>query len=68
MSGRRSTPIRWLTGFDDDALARHLAENTTFEEFFAASDLNANASLITGVVCGVRVQGVRPRCRTSRVR
>ncbi|TQJ31285.1 DUF2200 domain-containing protein [Microbacterium sp. SLBN-146] len=50
--------IRWLTGFDEDALNRHLAENTTFEELFAASDLNANATLITGVVCGVRVQDI----------
>ncbi len=50
--------IRWLTGFDDAEIARHLAEHTTFEDFFAASDLNPNASLITGVVCGVRVQEV----------
>ena len=48
--------IRWLTGFDDAELARHLAEQTTFEHFFAAARLNPNASLITGVVCGVRVE------------
>ena len=48
--------IRWLTGFDDAELARHLAAKTTFEEFFAAAQLNPNASLITGVVCGVRVE------------
>jgi hypothetical protein len=48
--------IRWLTGFDDVELARHLAEKTTFEQFFAAARLNPNASLITGVVCGVRVE------------
>ena len=50
--------IRWLTGFDEAELRRHLAEETTFEEFFAAARLNPNASLITGTVCGVRVQDV----------
>jgi hypothetical protein len=50
--------IRWLTGFDEAALGRHLEEGTTFEEFFAAADLNPNASSITGVVCGVRVQDI----------
>lgn len=50
--------IRWLTGFDEAALAHHLAARTSFEEFFAAATLNPNASLITGVVCGVRVEQV----------
>lgn len=50
--------IRWLTGFDEAELERHLAEETTYEEFFAQADLNPNASLITGSVCGVKVQEV----------
>ena len=50
--------IEWLTGFDEEALNGHLADGTTFEEFFAAADLNPNATLITGVVCGVRVEDV----------
>ena len=50
--------IRWLTGFDESALGRHLAKGTTFEDFFADARLNPNASLITGVVCGVRVEDV----------
>jgi len=50
--------IRWLTGFDQSELRCHLEEETTFEEFFAAARLNPNASLITGTVCGVRVQDV----------
>jgi hypothetical protein len=50
--------IEWLTGFDDEALRRHLDDETTFEDFFAEADLNPNASLITGSVCGVRVQDV----------
>jgi hypothetical protein len=50
--------IRWLTGFDDAALRSHLDEGTTFEGFFADARLNPNAALITGVVCGVRVQDI----------
>ena len=50
--------IRWLTGFDDAELDRHLAAGTTFEDFFAAARMNPNAGLITGVVCGVRVQEI----------
>ena len=50
--------IRWLTGFDEAELARHLADGTTFEDFFADAHLNPHASLITGVVCGVRVENV----------
>lgn len=51
--------IRWLTGFDETELNRHLADETTFEDFFAAAQLNPNASLITGSVCGVKVQEVQ---------
>jgi hypothetical protein len=60
--GRTSTELRqvieWLTGFDDAALDRHLEAGTTFEEFFADAHLNPRASLITGSVCGVRVESV----------
>jgi hypothetical protein len=50
--------IEWLTGFDEAALSQHLAQGTTFEDFFADAQLNPDASLITGVVCGVRVEEV----------
>ncbi|KHO20031.1 hypothetical protein QQ44_25865 [Mycolicibacterium setense] len=50
--------ICWLTGFDEATLRGHLDDETTFAEFFADASLNPNASLITGVVCGVRVQEV----------
>ncbi|HOZ60159.1 MAG TPA: DUF2200 domain-containing protein [Nakamurella multipartita] len=50
--------IGWLTGFDEAQLQHHLDAGTTFQEFFAAARLNPNASLITGTVCGVRVQDV----------
>jgi hypothetical protein len=50
--------IDWLTGFDEAQLQQHLDAGTTFEEFFAAARLNPRASLITGTVCGVRVQDI----------
>ena len=50
--------IRWLTGFDEAALSDQLTAGTTFEDFFAEARLNPNANLITGVVCGVRVEDI----------
>jgi hypothetical protein len=52
------TVIRWLTGFDDAELRRHLDTGSSFEDFFAGSQLHANAGLITGTVCGVRVEAI----------
>ena len=50
--------IRWLTGFDEAELELHLAAETTFADFFAAARLNPDAGLITGVICGVRVETI----------
>jgi hypothetical protein len=50
--------ICWLTGYDEAALGDHLAAGTTFEDFFADARLHPNASSITGVVCGIRVEDV----------
>ena len=50
--------IQWLTGYDEAALNSRLAAGTTFEEFFAEASLNPCSSLITGLVCGVRVENV----------
>jgi len=50
--------IEWLTGFDEAALNAHLDAGTTFEDFFAAADLNPQASSITGSICGIRVQDI----------
>ena len=50
--------IEWLTGYDDAALQRHLADGTTFEDFFAQAHLNPKASSITGTICGVRVEQI----------
>jgi hypothetical protein len=50
--------MEWLTGYDEPALSGHVAAGTTFEDFFADARLSPHASLITGVVCGVRVEHV----------
>lgn len=50
--------ICWLTGFDRAELSSHLDQETTFEDLFADAHLNPNASLITGVVCGIRVENI----------
>ncbi len=51
--------IRWLTGYTQEGLQRQIDEKTDFETFLAdAPRLNPNRALITGVVCGVRVEDV----------
>jgi hypothetical protein len=51
--------IRWLTGHSPQSLDDQLAANTSFEDFFAqAPRLNPARALITGTVCGVRVEQV----------
>ena len=50
--------IRWLTGFDQKQLEKHLDQETTFEDFFARAQLNPHVDQITGLVCGVKVQEV----------
>lgn len=50
--------VTWLTGFDDDAIAAQVATGATFAEFFEAAHVNPAVSMITGVVCGVRVEDI----------
>ena len=52
------TVIEWLTGFTPSQLSDHLASGTTFEDFFADAQLNPNVALITGMICGVRVEEI----------
>ncbi len=59
--------IQWLTGFDDKQLQKHLENKATFEEFFRHATLNPNAHLITGVICGYRVEEIETPL-TRRVR
>jgi len=51
--------ISWLTGFDEDRLAQLITEQATFEQFFEQAQLHANAQLITGVICGYRVEEIQ---------
>lgn len=50
--------IEWLTGFDSNEIEKRIEEKATFEEFFKKATLNPNASLITGVICGYRVEEI----------
>jgi hypothetical protein len=50
--------IEWLTGYDDKKLREKIKENATFETFFQQASLNPNARLITGVICGHRVEEI----------
>ncbi len=50
--------LRWLTGFTGGQLNKHIRRESTFEQLFAEAELHPNASLIKGVVCGVRVEEI----------
>ncbi len=50
--------IRWLTGFNERSLQKHIKVKMTFEQFFQHATLNPNAHLITGVICGYRVEEI----------
>lgn len=50
--------IGWLTGFDEERLRELVREQVSFETLFERASLNPDASLITGVVCGVRVEDI----------
>lgn len=59
--------ITWLTGFDDAQIQQLIDDEVTFEEFFEQATLNPNASLITGVICGYRVEDIEtPLTRQAR--
>lgn len=50
--------IQWLTGFNNKQLQELIKEKVTFETFFQRASLNPNASLITGMICGYRVEEI----------
>lgn len=59
--------IKWLTGFDDKQLQKQIDDKVTFEQFFQRATLNPNARLITGVICGYRVEEIEnPLTRQAR--
>lgn len=54
--------IFWLTGYDEQTLQQHLDNKTDFETFFTkAPQINPNASKITGVICGYRVEEIEDK-------
>ncbi|HEX6847153.1 MAG TPA: DUF2200 domain-containing protein [Chitinophagaceae bacterium] len=50
--------IKWLTGFDENKLQQLIDEKVNFETFFKRAKLNPNAHLITGVICGYRIEEI----------
>lgn len=50
--------ICWLTGFDLSRLDELIKEKVSFEKFFEQATLHPNASLITGLICGYRVEEI----------
>ena len=51
--------IQWLTGYDEKKLQKLIDEKVTFETFFQKAKLHPNAHLITGVICGYRVEDIK---------
>lgn len=59
--------IEWLTGFDEDKLKELIDEKVTFKTFFERANLNPNAHLIKGVICGYRIEDIEtPLTRQAR--
>ncbi|WP_264563922.1 DUF2200 domain-containing protein [Flavobacterium sp. N3904] len=50
--------IKWLTNYDEKKQQEFIAEKVTFENFFQYASINPNAHLITGVICGYRVEEI----------
>ena len=59
--------IKWLTGFDNKKLQQLIKDKVTFETFFEQASLHPNASLITGMICGYRIEEIdNPLTRKAR--
>ncbi len=50
--------ITWLTGFDDNKILELIADKVTFETMFNKAKINSNANLITGLICGYRIEEI----------
>ena len=51
--------IEWLTGFNFEELKKFIEQNITFETFFMNATLNENAHLITGTICGYKIEEIK---------
>ena len=50
--------IEWLTGFDNEKIQKMIDDKVTFEVFFEKATLHPNANLITGIICGYRIEEI----------
>ncbi len=50
--------IEWLTGFDEEKIQELIEEKVTFKAFFKGAEMNPNAHLIKGVICGYRIEEI----------
>ncbi|MEY4553499.1 MAG: hypothetical protein RL099_1827 [Bacteroidota bacterium] len=50
--------IKWLTGFTQKQIDKHIVERTSFDAFFTAANLHPNAILINGTICGYRIEEI----------
>ena len=50
--------IEWLTGYNEKSFQKFIEEKVTFEEFFQKATIHPNAHLITGVICGYRIEEI----------
>jgi hypothetical protein len=50
--------IEWLTGFNNKKLQQLIKDKVTFEEFFKLATINPHAHLITGMICGYRIEDI----------
>ena len=53
-----NTVISWLTGYSETEILQLAQSEITFRDFFAEAKLNPNSNLITGVICGIRVENI----------
>ncbi len=60
--------IQWLTGYSNEQLSTFISENITFLDFFNQATLNENANLVTGNICGYRIEDIEdPLTRNVRI-
>ena len=50
--------ITWLTGYNEEQLQKFINHKTTFKDFFEQANLNPKAELITGLICGYRIEEI----------
>jgi len=59
--------IKWLTGFSEEQLTKHINEKITIKDFFAEATIHPNAEMIKGVICGYRIEDIEtPLTRQAR--